>query len=77
MTKKLYLVTLRGMLSNITGPAFGNAYVVATDPTEAYAKLRKRLDERDVGFSKDRELGSVTLIAESADYPDCGTIFYE
>jgi len=69
MSNKLCLVKCRGMRqSNINGVA----YVVANDPTEAYNKLRSFLDKNKIGFKKERELFTIELLAESADYPDCG-----
>lgn len=74
MSKKLYRVSCRGM----QGAALGNkvshgiAYVIAEDPAEAYAKLRTYLDIHDFGFDTDRELEKVELLAEVAEYPDCG-----
>ena len=46
-------------------------YVVAEDPTAAYKKIRKDLDDRDYGFTKDRELRTITLVAETGEYPQC------
>lgn len=68
----LYRVTLRGMRSNVTGTAYGWPYVVASNPTEAYDKVYQYLCKRDVGFSKDRELVSIELLAGTGDYPDSG-----
>lgn len=74
MSKKLYRVTCRGM----QGAALGNkvshgvAYVIAEDTAEAYAKLRAYLDMKDFGFDQDRELEKIELLAEVAEYPDCG-----
>lgn len=76
MTKKLYLVKLCGMQASVSGPAYGFAYVVATDAAEAYRKVRERLDSKDLGFAKDREMQTVTLLAEATDYPDCSVILY-
>jgi len=47
------------------------AYVVAADPTTAYKEFREFLDIYDIGFDHQRELKSVTLLAEASDYPDC------
>lgn len=54
LSSKLYLVETRN---------FEGCYVSATHPTEAYEKLRKRLDKEDWGYEKDRELKKVTLVA--------------
>jgi hypothetical protein len=57
--------------------AYGIAFVIAENPNEAYEKVRKSLDNRDIGFDKDRELSSIELIAEQTLYPDCGYILYD
>lgn len=60
------------MKASIAGSTIhGIALVVATNPDAAYQKLRKHLDEQDLGYGKDRELETVELIAEDCDYPDC------
>lgn len=66
----LYKVTLRGMTSSSITMIHGINYVVASDPTTAYNKVRKHLDENDIGFSSDRELDKIELIASSKDYND-------
>lgn len=64
---KLYRVVCKGMIVS-----HGSAYVVATDPTMAYLKLRDYLDKKDLGFRVDRELDRIILIADESEYPDCG-----
>jgi len=77
MNKKLYKITCKGMTYKIGGrPAYGIAYVVADNPNEAYQILRTSLNKRDLGFSHEREMESIELIAEQADYPECGTALY-
>ena len=73
MSKQLFLVICKGM-TDISGSqcAGGRAYVVAVDVGKAYQKLRSYLDEKDLGFTHQRELESVTLLAEESEYPDCG-----
>ena len=71
MTKKLYKVTCRGMRST-----HGTAYVVANDAGDAYARVRAELDKRDLGFTDDREMESVELIAEDCQYPSCKVQLY-
>ncbi len=75
MNKKLYLVTCRGMTIPAS-PTYGVAYVVAEDPGEAYAKVRQALEKRDVGFSSDREMDRIELLAEESEYPACGKVLY-
>ena len=76
MSLKLYKVTCKGMTTSFTGCAYGVAYVVASDPTEAYEKVRTDLEKQDLGFRKDRELDRIELLAENTDYPDCGLRLY-
>ena len=75
-TKKLYRVSLRGMTYSSTGVVHGVNYVVAENSDEAYQKVRKYLDEKDYGFSGDRELDKVELIAEASDYTDVKTMLF-
>lgn len=44
-----------------------NAYVVSTDPSSAYLAYRKILDKHDWGFTADRELESVRVVATQED----------
>ena len=74
--KKLYRVTLRGMTYNSTGVAYGSSYVIAENSDEAYKKVRKFLDENDLGFTKYRELDKVELIADSYRYTDVGCLLH-
>ena len=67
MTKKLYRITLRG---------YYTVYVVAKDTGEAYRIVRSDLDKRDYGFSNDREMKNIELLAEDALYPECDTRLY-
>jgi Iap family predicted aminopeptidase len=75
-TLKLYRVTLRGMTYSCTGVAYGSSYVIAENSDEAYKKVRKFLDENDLGFTKDRELDKVELIADSGKYTDVECLLY-
>jgi len=65
---KLYKVTLRGMTYNSTDVAYGSSYVVAKNSNEAYNKVKKFLDENNIGFTKDREFNKVELIADTYRY---------
>lgn len=49
-------------------------YVLANDPTEAYNKAKKVVDEKDYGFASDRELKSIELIADDDNYNQCKTL---
>jgi len=64
---KLYLVEIR------TYGALQFNYVIAKTPDQAYQKVRDFLEKKDWCFSKERELKSVTLIAEESEYPKCET----
>lgn len=77
MGKKLYKVTCKGMHGGIASDvAHGIAYVVADDAAEAYRKVREALDKLKLGFSKEREMEKVELLAEEGAYPDCGYALY-
>lgn len=76
MSLKLYRVTCRGMTTSSTGVAHGIAYVLAVDPSEAYRIVRDDLNKRDLGFTKDRELDRIELLAENVEYPQRGTRVY-
>lgn len=77
MTKQnLYKVTLRGLTFSTTGTVYGVSYVVATDPTEAYNKVRKFLNDKDYGFGYDRELHTIELLASSYEYNDVRTMLF-
>ena len=73
---KLYRVTLRGMTSSVTGVSYGISYVVAKNTEEAYQKLKKFVDENDLGYSSQRELDKVELLAEDYQYTDTGTMLF-
>lgn len=76
MENKLYRVTLRGMTYSPTGNAYGVSYVVAENPDLAYKKVRKFLDDNNLGFTKDRELDKIELIADSNQYGGVGCSLY-
>ena len=74
---KLWLVLLQGMNDSIINAPIinaphGKAYVLANDPKEAADKLLNYVNENKFGFSHERELKSVQLIAEDVLYPNCG-----
>lgn len=75
-SKKLYRVTLRGMSYSTTSTIYGTSYVVATNPNEAYKKVRAFLDKNDLGYSKDRELDKIELLAEAEQYTDTRTMLH-
>lgn len=69
--KSLFRVTLRGMHDS-----HGISYVIAEDAGSAYATVLADMNKRDLGFSKDRAMLKVELMAEGADYPSCGVKLY-
>ena len=72
----LYKVTLRGMTYSSTGMVHGVAYVVAGNPSEAYNKMRKHLDKKDIGFRRDRELHTIELLASDYEYNDTDIMLF-
>jgi hypothetical protein len=77
--RKLYRVQLKGMKGSFIGTCYGMPigtcygmpYVVATNPTDAYKIVQEYLDKTNLGFRSEREMDSITLLAEEGDYPDC------
>jgi hypothetical protein len=53
--KKLYILRTQGL---------GNYYVIATNLNDAESKLKQILDKADYGFSTNRKLLSIEVIAE-------------
>lgn len=74
---KLYRITLKGMTYSTTGVVYGISYAIAKDSAEAYKKVRTFLDDEDIGFSGNRVLDKIELIAESKHYPECHTILFD
>ena len=70
MKQRLYRVFLRG---NIAGPY----YVVASSPDAAYNLVVREFNLRDYGFTKDRVLDRVELIADTYLYADIPRLFIE
>ena len=66
---KLYKVNLRG-LGGGSGVNYKSSYVVAENADKAYLTVRSHLDEKDYGFTRDREMESVELLAEDSDYAE-------
>lgn len=73
---KLYRITCRGMHGGLGATPHGIAYVVAADAESAYRAVRESLDKRNLGFTSDRSLQSIELMAEQGDYPSCGHSLY-
>lgn len=76
MENKLYRVTLRGMTYSSTGNTYGVSYVIAENPDLAYKKVKKFLDDNDIGYTKDRELDKIELIADSNQYSGVNCSLY-
>lgn len=74
--EKLYKVTLRGMTYSTSGPVYGISYVIAYNAEEAYRKVKSTLDTNDIGYSRDRALDKIELLAENDRYTDTNTILY-
>ena len=67
----LFRVTLQGMTYASAGNRIpGISYVVAQSCDEAYQKVKASLTERGVGFTKDRILHTIELIADTQSYGD-------
>lgn len=66
---KLYKVTLVGLHYG-NGIEWGTSFVVAEHPTEAYEKVRKYLDENDIGFEKERHFNCIEEIASNDEFHD-------
>lgn len=72
---KLYKVTLRGLINN-NAKGYGSSYAIAENSDEAYKKVKKFLDENNIGFTGDRELNKVELIADSYRYTATGCLLH-
>ena len=68
---KLYRITLKGLHGAGIDTDYGNPYVVAKSPNEALKKVQDYLNENDYGFSHEREMKTIELLAEEEDYPGC------
>ena len=73
---KLYKVTLKGMTHTTTGVSHGISFAVAESLDEAYAKVKKYVDEKDLGVSRDRELATIELVADSVDHNNVGIMLH-
>ena len=71
----LYKVRLVGLHSAIF-INYQTSYVLAKDSSAAYKKVRKFLDNEDLGFASDRTLNSIELVAEDARYPESRTMLF-
>lgn len=67
--QKLWRVKLRGSGMERYNPS----HVIAPDATSAYQSVRRELDRLNYGFSKDRELLAVELVAEDYEYTETGS----
>jgi hypothetical protein len=67
----LYAVYLKGSMDR-----FNPAYVIAKDTKEAYQKVKKYLDGKDYGFTSDRVLKSIELLADVGMYGEADSILF-
>ena len=74
MTDKLFLVKIKGIHQGGFGINYNETYVIAADPTSAYDKLRKYLNDNDIGYRREREMESVHLIAEDKQTTNTETL---
>lgn len=72
---KLYEVKIRGGHGSVD-VNYHKSYVVASSTDSAYMQVREYLDKNDLCFDHERELESITLIAEMSKYPLCGTMMF-
>jgi hypothetical protein len=72
---KLYQLRIRGGYSS-TSTNYRESYVVASSIDGAYMQVREYLDRNDLCFQDERELESITLIAEMSKYPACKTMLF-
>ena len=72
---KLYEVKIRGGHSSVD-VNYHESYVVASSADSAYMQVREYLDRNDLCFNDERELKSITLIAEMSRYPACKTMLF-
>ena len=74
---KLYLVTLKGMTtissSEIT---YGISYVIAKDAEQAYQKVKKQYDSKDIGFKAQRQLDNVKLLASTSEFSGVDNLLF-
>jgi len=68
---KLFRVYLNG-----AGSRYNTSYAVAENFDDAYQKVRKFLDEKDLCFDKERECTNIELIADTEHYCDIETILF-
>lgn len=61
MGKTLFLVSTKGL---------GDFYIVATTPNDAETTLTSALNKTDYGFSKDRKITNIKILADQLmDFP--------
>ena len=50
------------------GRSWPDFYAIATDPTAAHDKVKKYLEENDIGLSQDRAMSRIELLASCSYY---------
>lgn len=73
---KLYKVTLNGVGFPFLGSVKGDSYVVADGADEAHAKVKRYLEENNIGTDKDREMSYIGLLADSIPGAPCRTMLF-
>lgn len=76
-TDKLFKVKLRGIFGTGGGVKYHKSYVVAKTMDGAYKKIRDYLDDKGYGFTEDRELSSIDLVAEDYEYTNVLTRLFQ
>jgi hypothetical protein len=60
----------------MTSTAYGVSYVVAENSDEAYGKVKRFLDEKNLGFLHERQLDSVELMADEKQYGESSAMLF-
>jgi hypothetical protein len=69
----LYKVVFRGLYNS----TFHESYVISDSLDSAYKVVREWLDKKEYGFSSDRELDHIDLIADNIVYDDIPILFLD
>ena len=76
MSLELYKVTRKNIMACGCCVAHGISYVLASNPTDAYKKTQIDLEERELGFVKNKGFVRIESLDENVEYPFCGTRAY-
>jgi hypothetical protein len=72
MKKYLYRIHLTGFIKRFSG-----SYVIAENPTDAYEVVKAFLDREEYGYSSDRALSNIEVIADSDEHGDSPYMLFE